>query len=158
MSPAAWELARRWTLPPQRRMPGVRAAPASTPAWAPSPLPALAALVAIGVGLGAWLFGAGGGSGRHWNAGSMPTFHCFKNSFKRRRLSQDFPILAVVVQVAAGFEDNIHQVILLRGSLRNDDVHLLVKHPRNRAASAMLPPFPKAWRISLTVRLRLSTC
>ena len=35
--------------------------------------------------------------------------------------------------LAAGFEDNIHQVILFRGALGDYDIALLVEHPGDRA-------------------------
>src|SRR5208283_4603996 len=45
-----------------------------------------------------------------------------------------FAVVAIVLQVfAAGFDDDVHQVIFLGRSLRNDDVPLLVEHIRDGA-------------------------
>ena len=50
------------------------------------------------------------------------------------RFGQDFPGLAVVAEIfAAVFEDEVHQVVFLGCGLGNDDVALLVEHPRDGA-------------------------
>src|ERR1700732_4841324 len=55
-------------------------------------------------------------------------------------LGQDFPVLAIVVKILASrFEDDVHQVVFLCCAFWNNDVALLVEHPRDCAGFGHVP-------------------
>src|SRR5205823_11014382 len=61
--------------------------------------------------------------------------------FKRRWFGHNFPIVAIVVQVVGtGFEHDVHKIVLTCGTLRNDDVALLVKQVRDGAGRSHVAP------------------
>ena len=71
--------------------------------------------------------GNAGGDGL--NAGFL---HGLQDGFISGSLSQDLPVVAIVVQIfPTGFEHDVHQVVLFRRRLGDEDVAFLVEHPRD---------------------------
>src|SRR6266853_516291 len=66
--------------------------------------------------------------------------HRLKNALISIGSGNDFPVIAVVVQVvAAGFQHDVHQVVFFGGRLGHHDLTFLVKHPGNRAGFTQVP-------------------
>ena len=58
--------------------------------------------------------------------------HRFQHRLVNRGIGQNLPIVAIVLQVVgAGFQDDVHQVVFLGRRLGDEDVALLMEHPRH---------------------------